>query len=594
MRFAANSVSASSLDIRLSHQKEQLLALLDEWALVAHFLGKTRLRKRLLEVSRLADPDPWRDQVRLPKMWQDRVALVKLVAAAPPKSEIPPQMIFVVGTLLWKNQADAERWLRAGQAQYPADFWLNLGLGYVLQRANQRTEAVGFYRAGLAVRPQAGGAFYFNLALLLGDQNDLIGAVAAFQKAVEAGYQKNAYLYHWWAVALHGQGDLEGAVAKLKLAIQLEPKYAAAWFNLGRALQDQQKLPEALAAYHKAIALDPKGAGAWNNLGVVFQDQNRLLEAIAAYLRAIDLDPKFANAHSNLGSALHYQGRLDEAESAYRRAIQVKPDYAEAHCNLGQILQEQGRFAEALASRRRGHELGSKQPGWRYPSAQWVQIAERMLVLDKKLPAIVSGEEAPANLGEAVVLASMCQLPYQKRYAASARLYVNAFAAEPRLAADWNQQHRYNAACSAALAAAGQGEDARLLPDKAVAMFRRWALGWLRDDLTAYAKLVEQKNPATNREIRQRLAHWRRDPDLISVRDSQALDRLPDNEHAAWQALWQDMDKLLSRVAKKDEPTKERKDSEALRTKSVGSSLPPSGATKRYIISAARSRWHLS
>jgi hypothetical protein len=56
----------------------------------------------------------------------------------------------------------------------------------------------------------------------------------------------------------------------------------------------------------------------------------------------------------------------------------------------------------------------------------------------------------------------MCQQPYQKHYAASARLYADAFTADAKLAADLNQQHRYNAACSAALTAAGQGEDARL------------------------------------------------------------------------------------------------------------------------------------
>jgi hypothetical protein len=124
-----------------------------------------------------------------------------------------------------------------------------------------------------------------------------------------------------------------------------------------------------------------------------------------------------------------------------------------------------------------------------------------------------------------------------------------------------------NAACSAALAAAGQGEDARLLPDKAVTMFRRWALDWLRADLTAYAKLASQNNPAVKQVIQQRLVYWQRDPDLASVREPQALDRLPDNENAAWQALWRDVDELLSRVAKKDEPIKRRTEPQASKAK---------------------------
>ena len=54
---------------------------------------------------------------------------------------------------------------------------------------------------------------------------------------------------------------------------------------------------------------------------------------------------------------------------------------------------------------------------------------------------------------------------------------------------------------------------------------------------------------------------------MVSVRDAQALKRLPDNERAAWQALWRDVDELLSRVAKKDEPTRGHEESQKLKAK---------------------------
>jgi hypothetical protein len=81
------------------------------------------------------------------------------------------------------------------------------------------------------------------------------------------------------------------------------------------------------------------------------------------------------------------------------------------------------------------------------------------LALDKKLPAVLEGEAMPANPDEAIDLAGMCQQPYQNRYAASARLYAYAFATEPKLAADLNSQHRYNAACS------GCPTTSRLMPN---------------------------------------------------------------------------------------------------------------------------------
>src|SRR5262249_5547689 len=161
----------------------------------------------------------------------------------------------------------------------------------------------------------------------------------------------------------------------------------------------------------------PKYAQAYTNLGAALRDKHDLEGAIASYKKALELDPKYAPAHYNLGIALRAKGRLDEAVAEYRQAVRFKTGHPESHLHPGLILQEQGRFDEALAALRRGHELGTKQPGWRYPSAQWVRKVERMLVLEMKLPAILTGKATPTNPGEAVVLASMCQQAYKKLYA---------------------------------------------------------------------------------------------------------------------------------------------------------------------------------
>jgi hypothetical protein len=173
-----------------------------------------------------------------------------------------------------------------------------------------------------------------------------------------------------------------------------------------------------------------------------------------------------------------------------------------------------------------------------------------MVELEKTLPAVLRGEASPPNAGDAIALAQMCQ-QFKKRHVSAARLYAHAFTAEPKLAVDLQQQHRHNAACSSALAAAGQGEDARLLPDKVVTMFRRWALGWLRDDLTAHSKNAEQNNPAVKRAIQQRLTHWQHDPDLAGLRDKDAVDRLPQPERDACRKLWADVAALLQRTQEK-------------------------------------------
>jgi Tfp pilus assembly protein PilF len=346
----------------------------------------------------------------------------------------------------------------------------------------------------------------------------------------------------------------------------LIPKDALAHHNLGNALQAQGKLDGAIAHYQKAIAiahfqktiaLDPMLALAHTNLalahynlGAALRAKGRLDAAIGHYEQALRLDPKYAQAHVSLGIALADKGRAKEAEAAYRQALRLKPDYPEAHCNLGHVLRRLGYFEEALACLKRGHELGSKQPGWRYPSAQWVREAERLVALDRKLATVLKGQSQPAEAAECLAFAQLCFL-YKKLPRAAARFCADAFAAEPNLAADLRSGHRYHAACAAALAAAGQGEDAGKLTEEERAHLRRQALDWLRADLAAWAKVLEPAKPEARTTLRQKLQHWQKGPDLAGLRDKAALDKLPAAERDDWQRLWADVDALLQRAQEK-------------------------------------------
>jgi serine/threonine-protein kinase len=375
-------------------------------------------------------------------------------------------------------------------------------------------------------------------------------------------------------IAYRNQGRLAEAEAELRESIRLRPDYAQAHNNLANLLRTQRRFPEAEAEYRvlrrlrsdpyptnligvtlfeqhrfaeaeaefrEAIRLKPDIPDYHFNLGNALKVQGRFADAEASYREAVRLRPDYPNAQFSLGGVLNQLSRHEEAEAAYREAVRLRPDHAEAHNGLAEALKQQGRYAESLASYRRGHELGSKLPGWSFPSADWVREAERLADLEARLPDLLAGAAVPAD-ADLETLNEVCKA--KGLLVAAVRFAAAAIAADPKLAEPVGE-FRYTAACDAVLAATPGGEADRL-PAKALAGLRRQSLDWLRAELRA-AQAQAGKSPIPP-QLRQQLLDWQSDTDLASVRDQAALSQLPEAERAAWRQLWDDLAALLTRT----------------------------------------------
>jgi tetratricopeptide (TPR) repeat protein len=482
-----------------------------------------------------------------------------------------------------------------------AKTWTNLGLA--LAGLKDPKGAVAAHRKALAIDPQFAMAWN-NLGKALYDQKDLKGAAAAYQKAVAIDPH---YAMGWTGLGdvLRNQKDLKGAVAAYRKALAIDPQSAIAWNNLGNALADQQDLPGAVAAYHKALALkpqsaevwtnlgtalcaekkvkaavaafekavtiDPQNAGAWNSLGVALADQKDLKGAVFAYRKALAINPQLAPAWYNLGTNLLAQKDLPGAVDAFQRVLALRPEYAEANCNLGLTLREQGRFADALKYLEKGHQLGSRRPGWSFPSPRWVQQCRLFLKQEQRADALVRGAAKPNGPDELLQLAQFCQR-YQ-RPCTAARLYAAAFTARPGLADDLAKGYRGQAALAAARAAAGQGLDADKLTAAENVKLRQLALDWLQADLKLLiqtvadyqagtgkenpssasslqelTKQVKRTDPADLLRVWDRLQDWLEHPDLAGLRDPRALAKLAADEQESWQQFWSDVQTLQAQI----------------------------------------------
>jgi tetratricopeptide (TPR) repeat protein len=419
-----------------------------------------------------------------------------------------------------------------------------INLGNAMKARGRLDDAIGEFQKAIAINPNYAQA-YVSLGAALGAKGKLEDAIRKFQKAIDLN-PKLANAHYNLGFALHAKGQLDDAILEYQLAIACDPKRAASHNNLGNALKDKGRLDDAIEEFQKAIDLDPKYALAHNNLGTALLVKGRLDDAIETFQAAIDLNPKDAVYRFNLGNALAARKQLDNAIREYRAAIVLQPTHAAAHYNLGHLLLDKKQYTEALTMLRRSDELGRKLRGWNLPSGNSVRQAELLVDREVKLSALLKGEYQPKDNADRLALIKACR--DKKIYLHAARLYSDSFAGDPKMADDVAAGHRYKAACYAVLATASEDEDGEKINEKDRAHWRMQALGWLRADLVLLAKLLDNEMEKDRSLAMKKLLSLKEEADFESVRDSDFVARLAEQERTEWRQLWTNLDALIRRA----------------------------------------------
>ncbi len=200
-----------------------------------------------------------------------------------------------------------------------------------------------------------------------------------------------AYLkgrYFWNQRTLEG---FERSLDLYKTALDLDPRYAAAWAGLANThmllrnygyAPSQEMLREARNAALKAIELDPGLAAPRATLAGIAFDEGNWTEALSGFQRALEIDPNYLTGrqwygtnlallgrfdaaiaeleqaieldplspavNTAVGRVLYFAGRLDEAITALTATLELTPDYAQARFHLGLAYLEGGRYDRAI------------------------------------------------------------------------------------------------------------------------------------------------------------------------------------------------------------------------------------------------------
>jgi serine/threonine protein kinase/Flp pilus assembly protein TadD len=276
----------------------------------------------------------------------------------------------------------------------PGDVDALVSLGHALGMSGAADEAVAAYREAIRLRPNNAQVLSTLGTALLALKRDYDGAAEAYRRAIDL--QPNAQVHHLnLGSAMAQKGAIDPAIAAYREAVRLKPDDVVARKALAGQLVRKRAWGEVVVIVRELVRLQPENAEFRYALGDTLAAKGDLDEAVTALREAIRLKPDEAGWHNKLCGLFYRKRAWADAAAAAREAIRLKPDFAEAHCNLGQVLREQGRYREALAALRRGHELGSRYPGWRFPSARWVRECEALAVAAEKNGTPAPREVAP-------------------------------------------------------------------------------------------------------------------------------------------------------------------------------------------------------
>ena len=290
------------------------------------------------------------------------------------------------------------------------------------------------------------------------------------------------------------------------------------------------KLDEALGFYRRMLRHDTNNAATHDWVGYILRLQNKCNDAIPFLKRAIELDPSLASAYANLSDVYLLQNKPNEALPHAQKDVELRPQHGYSHWLLGKVLIRLGRFDTAVTTLTKATELVPKDAAF----AKSLTFAKELQSVAPILTEFLENKRAPKDNTERIAVASACL--YLQKFDGSARFFMAALEADPKLAESFNGV-RYNTVCAHARAGHGDGEASKLREtDRAT--LRKQAVTLLQAEFAHAQKLLAERKPEDRRPIFATLNNWLGDPDLDSLYNEVELAKLPEGEQATLKNLW--------------------------------------------------------
>jgi tetratricopeptide (TPR) repeat protein len=151
---------------------------------------------------------------------------------------------------------------------------------------------------------------------------------------------------------LASKGKLDDAEKHMQEAVTVYPKYAEAWYQLGRLQQARQDLAEAKKSYTTALQSDSKYVSPYDQLAVLAAQEGKWQEAADQSRQAVSLNPvEFPGAWYLNALANYNLKHADAAKKSAEETLRVdgRHKFPQAETLLAQIYADKGDYPAAAA-----------------------------------------------------------------------------------------------------------------------------------------------------------------------------------------------------------------------------------------------------
>jgi len=180
----------------------------------------------------------------------------------------------------------------------PPDAKIYHSRGNVYTTSGQYDLAIEDYEQALALEPTDAKS-YHNRGWVYNMLGDYVSALADYTLAIQFDHDPLARAYNNRGLVNANLGNYEQAIEDYTQAIELDPDYseainlnptyAKAYYNRGRAYAAQEEYEAAITEYDAALGIDPSYARAYNQRGDVYQELGNEDAAMADFQKAVSL-----------------------------------------------------------------------------------------------------------------------------------------------------------------------------------------------------------------------------------------------------------------------------------------------------------------